>query len=224
MRSRISLILFSSIFFFWAFSLSAKHQVALFNYYHDLIIQKAYEMQLEDPGSQKAEDLINFCSFHRTLKEARFREGGYYSLTAEEISILEDIAKTESPVAYNAIAVLNWLKREADDWEVEPVIELQSFAFEENHFSENSTQKNIFLSVSPNPFDENTSIIIEGITDENAVLVLSDITGKIILSKVIYSETKTINITGDELRNGIYICSVYLNGNLSGCKKLIRAK
>jgi hypothetical protein len=77
----------------------------------------------------------------------------------------------------------------------------------------------------PNPFNENTIIPYylpeETVTGE---LTVTDITGRMIQKYNLVKGLNSIEFKTNDLMNGIYYYTMYVNGNLFSCKKMIIIK
>lgn len=81
--------------------------------------------------------------------------------------------------------------------------------------------KNVSASVYPNPAKDLINLVYSLNTNGNVIINIKDITGRTVYEKVssLASGTYKETLSTDQLNDGIYFFSVYLNGELSSVKK-----
>lgn len=85
----------------------------------------------------------------------------------------------------------------------------------------NELNKNVSASVYPNPAKDLINLVYSLNTNGNVIINIKDITGRTVYEKVssLASGTYKETLSTDQLNDGIYFFSVYLNGELSSVKK-----
>lgn len=76
-----------------------------------------------------------------------------------------------------------------------------------------------FIQVYPNPAEDNIFILNKSKSDENCMINISDVTGKIIYSKNSNNSLNTISV--NEFSKGLYFVTVYSNGKMMKSVKVI---
>jgi hypothetical protein len=79
----------------------------------------------------------------------------------------------------------------------------------------NRNNRNMMADISPNPFKQDLSISIECVSDADMQIVLTDVSGKTLLSKMIRAYKGANRFSVDEasgLRAGVYFLSLSVNG------------
>ena len=156
-------------------------------------------LDLDDP---EAKDLLNFVTFHNTMKELQGSSQGYFSITSAQRTNLELVAGSESPVSANAQAVLNFID---DKHNYEPAYPIDE---ESNPRSYQPQQKAqpvslVKLHCYPNPSNGNVNVEIIGLNESpNGSLVIFDVTGKIIQNIIVNDEYNSYVLKN--LESGMY--------------------
>ncbi|REJ83049.1 MAG: T9SS C-terminal target domain-containing protein [Bacteroidetes bacterium] len=73
----------------------------------------------------------------------------------------------------------------------------------------------------PNPADQNASVIYHVQSGSEMKIVLSNMLGSKVKEINLVEKKSTVIIPTSDLRNGIYYCSIIIDGKISGTKKLI---
>lgn len=147
------------------------------------------------------------------------------SLTQEQI--IRNVAISSTLVKYHAQAVLEGAKKEHFERipeKTQPSVYLANEAENKTIIEQNINGPSLMTNY-PNPFNENT-IIPYYLPEETGTgeLTVTDITGRIIQKYNLVTGLNSIEFKSNDLMNGIYYYTMYVNGNLFSCKKMIIIK
>lgn len=163
----------------------------------------ANQLMFEDPSSKQAKELIDFCGFYQSLIKVNSREGGIFSLTKDELSRLEEIAKKETAIASNARAILEFIGEKPRDYYLEGPSEKKNMTLYHDYDIEVSTKTS--FEIYPNPSSGGISLTCNSNLEisDLAVYVVTDISGRQI--DIIKAISGTIQYVFDSKANGVYL-------------------
>ena len=185
----------------------------------------ATELRIENPTDEKANDIDHICDFFTCIKNKAATSGNFNELTATEEQTMHTLSTTSGPAAVNAQNALAFFVGENFERRAEPII----LPSNNTRLSQPSTSNlksptgnDYQLNNYPNPFNENT--FIEATLPENTEgeVVINDVTGKE-MKRISLSEWENkFEVKGNELGNGIFFYTLYINGEYVQTKKMTR--
>ena len=170
-------------------------------------------------GSGNAEDAA-FTTIYQTMIDIGNAGGNVLTFTPAQKGALDGVAKGSTTMRHTALGLLNAAIGT-------PIILVWE---DDNGTTGTSTVKSMEpstfgdLVVMPNPFDESTTIVCP--LPEEAVdvqLMLTDLEGRIVEQRRITGRgaALTERISGADLPNGMYLCSVTADGQVLGITRIV---
>jgi len=165
-------------------------------------------------GNESMEtELDRYCDFFELLEDVVGEEGGYYSLTEQQLTDLKAMAEEGLPVSANARAIVNFLN------ETVPYEDALPYNFERKANVEPESPQtvkeisDVVMTNIPNPFESTTTIsgTIER-TYNKGEIQIRDLSGRLIGRYPINGETFTLSINLSAQAKGIYTYSLSLDG------------
>lgn len=193
----------------------------------DTLRQVADEIEESEPGCRVACELDEFCDFQQVVYRIALREGGYFSMTSEERTLLETMADSDVRIAINARAILHFIDETLPEYEGEDIIFPKSMSTNEEVDELISNSKNDLFTIHPNPTSGNTVFTIDlDESDSDRIdglgIIITDLSGRVV---------KTMDVDAKEMEqnlefsvNGVYLVHLVENGKIQATKKLIYAK
>jgi Subtilase family len=186
----------------------------------------ANDLRIEDPNSEKADDIDKLCDFFTCVKDRIIVSGDFNQLTASDEQIMRSLAATSSPIAINAQNTLDFFKGEVVERFAEPIIVVPNTNRVMN--TDTSTFQyssyNYELNNYPNPFNENTVIEVTIPVNTKGKLLITDVTGRQ-LKQIELSQTENeVELNGNKLGYGVFFYSLYINDEFVTTKKMTRMR
>lgn len=193
----------------------------------DTLRQVANEIEESEPGCRVACELDEFCDFQQVVYRIALREGGYFSMTTEERTLLETMADSDARIATNARAILHFIDETLPEYEGEDIIFPKSMSTNEEVDELISNSKNDLFTIHPNPTSGNTVFTIDlDESDSDRIdglgIIITDLSGRVV--KILDVDSKEIEQQLEFTVNGIYLVHLVENGEIQATKKLIYAK
>ena len=188
----------------------------------DTLRQVADEIEESEPGCRVACELDEFCDFQQVVYRIALREGGYFSMTTEERTLLKTMADSDARIAINARAILHFIDETLPEYEGEELVFPKSMVSEEEveELLKNST--NELFNVFPNPSSGAVVFTIETEEINKLEIIITDLNGKVM--KVITVNEHEVNDNLGSISDGVYLVHLVENGKIQSTKKLIYAK
>jgi hypothetical protein len=188
----------------------------------DVLRNLATEMEDDGTSCTKSCELNEYCDFQQSVFRIALREGGYFSMTAEERAALELMASSDARIAVNAAAILHFVDETLPEYEGEELVFPKSMTTEEEvEELVNSSINNLF-AIHPNPSSGAVVFTIDKEEINGLDIIITDLQGKVM---------KIIPVNGHEvyddlgtISDGVYLVHLVENGKIQSTKKLIYAK
>ena len=188
----------------------------------DTLRQVSDEIEESEPGCRVACELDEFCDFQQVVYRIALREGGYFSMTTEERTLLETMADSDARIATNARAILHFIEETLPEYEGEYIIFPKSMSTNEEVDELISNSKNDLFSIHPNPTSGNTVFTIETEDLNGLEIIITDLSGRVV--KIMDVDAKEMEQQLEFTVNGIYLVHLVENVENQSTKKLIYAK
>ena len=188
----------------------------------DTLRQIADEIEESEPECRITCELNEFCDFQQTVYRIAIREGGYFSMTPEERTLLETMADSDARIATNAQAILHFIDQTLPEYKGEVLIFPKSMTTNEEVDELIDNSKNDLFTIYPNPTSGNTVFTIELDEIDGLGIIITDLNGRVV--KIMDVDAKEMEQNLEFSINGVYLVHLVENGKIQSTKKLVYAK
>lgn len=199
--------------------LSIKQDSAQAKLHFITIKNKADELILENPESERAKELKEFSTFQEFLTPIIYRKEGYYNLNREEVIKLQAYSQSSFSFNHYASAILDFISFKIPELvgydATEPKMHLND---------EENIKTNTYFNAFPNPSSSLITFELENNFDFNEapILILTDILGKEIENLVLTQNSYIFD--SSSFQQGIYFAHLVIDGQIIETIKLIHVK
>jgi hypothetical protein len=182
-----------------------------------LLRSEASRLEGIDRDDPNIAELEAFCDFHELMITVTPRLGSYYSMTALEVSEIEDFASSGLAIAANAKAILYFLDEKEPVYSaIDPVLG-GGKKMAEQALNDNVTSSSNF-TVAPNPTSSKVVFKITGEIEGYSVII-TDINGTII--DLVNVDANAVNYEFKNTASGMYFAHLIKNGNIETTLKVM---
>ena len=188
----------------------------------DTIRSKASKMLISSSNCEKACELNEFCDFQQFIFKIALRQGGYFSITNNERTILEQLAVSDARISVNAEAILYFIDEQLPNYKGKELNFSKSYNVNNQYDEAINEKESTLFSLYPNPTGDDIVIRIEEEGLFDPVIIITDFTGKVVLEKNISSNETNCKL--GNMEDGMYLVHIISEGKVKETQKLIYAK
>ncbi len=175
-------------------------------------------LKIPYPQSKFNEDKNDFIKLYDILLNAQSNRRTIMNLTNEEYNALNLLSNKETRGGYMANSILTFTHKK--DKNLRPEVPVQSNNKLNNSINNNLSDNNIMAY--PNPFEKSFTISLDKITEENNVIIITDLIGNKIAEYPFTNNSTKLNIDTKNWISGFYFATLYINAAKSETIKLIK--
>jgi hypothetical protein len=171
--------------------------------------------------SSRANELQATCAYGNLILKILSRPGAFYSILPSERLVIEEFASNNEAISINALAILRWLDEQVVFDDALPY-EFSRSQIASTQIATTDAPSATDMVVYPNP--NNGHFTIQGVTTipyQNGVVLITDVTGRIIRKIQVSSPGFSIEADLNSCERGVYLCVLKLDNIITNTCRII---